>query len=139
MKKLTILFVFIGLSLCSKSQVHWLINQDSVPNCKMIQLGKFVNQVTDSENRTGYYAVFENGFETEFVDNGKYYVKSKLDFKTPCEYTVTVVEVTIPNYAVKIGSTYNIEIVTTATIDKLIELKVKGDNDWQYFVLEKVE
>ena len=81
MKKLAILILFIGLSLSSKSQVHWLINQDSIPNCKMIQSGKFINQVTGSENLDGYYAVFENGFETEFVENGKYYIKSKIGFQ----------------------------------------------------------
>ena len=62
-----------------------------------------------------------------------------MDFKTPCEYSVTIVEVTIPNYDVKIGTTYNIEIVNTATIDKLIELRTKVDSEWKYFVLEKVE
>jgi hypothetical protein len=139
MRTLIILISLIGLSLTVKSQVHWLINQDSIPNCSMMQSGKFVYQVTGCNNAPGYYFIIDNGIETEYVENGKYYVKSKLDFTSPCEYIITIQEITIPNFHLKVGDKYTVEIVETATIDNLVKIKTLLDGEYNYFVFEKIE
>ncbi|MES2811339.1 MAG: hypothetical protein V4670_02610 [Bacteroidota bacterium] len=122
------------------SQVHWLINQDEVKNCKLIKSGKFVNKISNEEATPDYFIVFSEGFATEYVDNGKYFIKSKIEFKNDCYYQSIVVECTIPNYDLSINTKIQTEILETATQDKLIKIRSKMENsEWQFFVLQKIE
>lgn len=139
MKKVIVLFVFLFSSHLSFSQVHWLINQDEVTDCNMITKGKFINKINEAESIEGYYLKIENGFVIEFVENGKYFIKSKIEFTSNCSYTSTVIENTIPNYNISVGTKIYTEILETASSDKLIKIRSKMDSDWQIFVLQKIE
>lgn len=139
MKTILLLFGFLSFTISANSQIHWLINQDTTIHCEIIQTGKFINKITDSESTLGYYVIIKDGYATEYVENGKYFVKSKIKFENPCKYESTIVENTIPNYNVKIGDKIYTEIIETALADKLIKIKSKMSGDWQTFVWEKIE
>lgn len=139
MKKVFVLFIFLFSTHLSFSQVHWLVNQDEVADCNLITKGKFINKINETESTEGYYLKIENGFVTEFVENGKYFIKSKIEFTTKCSYTLTVIENTIPNYNISIGTKIYTEILETASSDKLIKIRSKMDSDWQIFVLQKIK
>lgn len=134
---LTLLLIFI----ChfSFSQVHWLVNTDSVTSCEFIKSGKFVNKESNEVTTSGYYIVFEDGFATEYVQDGKYYLKSKIEFLSDCKYKSTVIEVTMPNYPLGVGTIIHTEIIETALSDNLIEIKSTFEGKDHYFVLQKVE
>ena len=139
MKKVIVLFVFLFSSHLSFSQVHWLVNQDEVADCNLMAKGKFINKVNETESIEGYYLKFENDIVTEFVENGKYFVKSKIEFTTKCSYTLTVLENTIPNFDVPVGTKIYTEILETASVDKLVKIRSKMNSDWQIYVLQKIE
>ena len=49
MKQLSILILLLIFVSKANSQVHWLINMDSIPKCEIIKSGKFINKQTDCE------------------------------------------------------------------------------------------
>ena len=120
-------------------QVHWLINADSIPDCNFIKSGKFVNKETDEKVTPGYSIVINDGQITEYVNNSEHYVKSKIEFISDCEYQSTVIEVTIPNYNLGPGTIIRTEIIATALVDNLIEIKSTINETSNYFVLQKIE
>ncbi len=139
MNQLALIFLFvICLSTKSQAQVHWLINKDSSANCNLLRIGKFVNKETDSKATKGYTIEFTENEIIEKIDDGKYFVKSKVIFTSPCNYILTILETTAEQYKTLIGTNINVEIVETATIDNLVKIRSKHNGEWQNFVLEKI-
>ncbi len=91
-------------------QEHLFLNFDSIPNCEMMKDGTFIN--TD-QPRTAYYMVVKDGVQTEYVQDGKYYVRSSMEWLSPCSYRSVVIEVTIPGYNVKPGESATTEVLQT--------------------------
>ncbi|PCI95738.1 MAG: hypothetical protein COB15_11865 [Flavobacteriales bacterium] len=141
MKKLFFIAILFYCSFSASAQIHWLVNSDSIPNCELIKSGKFVNKETDCKVTPDYYIVYSNGFVTDFVNDGKYYVKSKLTFKSECKWESEIVEVTIPESSIKVGSIIITEVIETATIDNLVKIDArnKGDKEGTILVLQKIE
>jgi hypothetical protein len=139
MKKLISLLLITLTYLTNFGQVHWLINSDSVPKCELIKSGKFVNKETNDKTTDGYYIIIKDGYATEYINDGQYYLKSKIEFKTACKYTSTVIEVTIPDYNIEPGTIISTEIISTSSIDNLIEIKSEINNDSYSFVLQKIK
>ena len=132
-----IFFFFYGLGLIG--QTHWLINADEVPNCMFIREGKFVNKELDDKITEGYYMIFRDNYLTEYINNGEYFIKSKLTFISDCEYVTEVIEVSIPNYDIDIGAKVNTRIVKTALIDNLIEVQSEFEGKKSNYVFEKIK
>ena len=88
-----------------------------------------------------YYIIFSDGYVTDYVNGGKYYVKSKITYESSCKWTSEIVEVTIPDYYLEPGHQIITEVIETAKVDNLVKIKVrnKGDNKNSIFVLEKIE
>ena len=139
MRSIITLIVFICSYQIGLSQVHWLINPDTRTNCDIIKTGKFINKVSNESSTPGYYIVFEDGYATEFIDDGKFYLKSKIDFISDCEYKSTVVEVTIPNYNLKPGTVIHTEVIETIIADNLIKIRSTLEGNSYFFVLQKIE
>jgi hypothetical protein len=141
MKQLSILILLLIFVSKANSQVHWLINMDSIPKCEIIKSGKFINKQTDCEATPDYYIIFSDGYVTDYVNGGKYYVKSKITYESSCKWTSEIVEVTIPDYYLEPGHQIITEVIETAKVDNLVKIKVrnKGDNKDSIFVLEKIE
>jgi hypothetical protein len=139
MKKIILMLTIIISSQFVFGQVHWLVNADSIPECSFIKEGKFINKETPDKATEGYYIIIKDGYSTEYINNGEYYVKSKMNFTGDCAYTSTVEEVTIPNYSVRPGTQIQTEIVETALTDNLIEIKATMNGKSSFLVLEKVK
>ncbi|CAM4066628.1 hypothetical protein FLAN108750_08650 [Flavobacterium antarcticum] len=134
------LIALILFSFNAKSQenVHWLINKDSITDCSFIKSGKFVNEEIGGKITKGYSIEFRGENVIEKIENGKYYLRSKINYTSECSYEIKVLESNIPGYEVIIGQTFYTEILETAKIDKLIKIRSK-DEQWKTFVFRKVE
>ena len=139
MKQLLFLSAFFIINFSSYGQVHWLVNADSIPDCNLIKSGKFINKESNEKATEGYSIVFENGIATEYINNGAYYLKSRVEFISECKYKSTVIEVTIPNYNLGPGTIIQTEIINTATADNLVEIKSTINDKSSYFALQKIE
>lgn len=139
MKKVIVLIILLSsLSTFSQNvEIHYLINKDSIPNCSMIRSGKFLNEETNTRTTPGYSIEIRNGEVMELVNDGEFYMKSKIEFTSDCEYTLTVIESTMPNDN-SLGTKVYVEILATSTIDKLIKIRTKY-TDSHIFVLRKIE
>ena len=137
--KNTLIVLLLLIATYANAQSHRLTNPDKVPNCKLIHSGKFVNQETAGQATPGYYMVFKDGFATEYVEDGKYFIKSKVTFEGECKYKSVIMACTIPDFDAKIGEVLNTEILETATSDNLIKIRSRMNIEWQTFVLKKVE
>lgn len=107
MKKYIILFLLFSDFLTAQTI---FADSDKEPNCKIMLNGKFRSLLYDLSD---YYMIIKDGIQTEYISNGKYYVKCKIEFITDCEYKSTVIEITIPDYPVKVGEVLTSKIIET--------------------------
>jgi hypothetical protein len=108
---------FVLLASPALGQEHIFLDFDSIPQCDIMKNGTFISV---DQPRSAYYMVVKDGIQTEYVQEGKYYVKLRMDWLSTCSYRSVVVEVTIPGYDVKPG-----EIATTEILQTLCEEYVK--------------
>lgn len=103
-------FILVFLAVPVFGQDHIFLDFDSVPNCTIIKEGTFLNI---DQPRSAYYMVVKDGVQTEYVQDGKYYVRSRMEWLSACSYRSVVIEVTIPGYNVKPGESATTEILQT--------------------------
>lgn len=133
-----ILLLLLSANIYSQDVViHWLVNQDSIADCSMIKSGKFLNEETCDKITPGYSIEIRGNTVMELVNDGEFYMKSKISFTSDCGYELTVLESTIPDDN-SVGSKVYIEVVGTSKIDNLILIKTLYADE-QTFVLKKVE
>ena len=118
--------------------VHWIINKDLKTNCNFIKSGKFVNEETGDKITEGYSIEFRGNFVIEKMENGKYYLKSRIKYTSKCTYEICVLETNEPSYESLIGKKFYTEILETSKKDKLIKIRSKGE-EWKIIVLKKIE
>jgi len=82
-------------------------------SCSIMKEGKFRYQNIDD---TTAYVEIDKTDHTEYYNSGKYYIKSRLKWITDCQYEMTMLKNTIPDFPFKPGD------VMTVTINK-----VEGD------------
>lgn len=139
MKKLLLILILLT-SLGLKAQDRIIPDRDNVPNCQLMSGGKYINMETDDRVTSGYYAIIKDGVEIEYVEDGKYYLKSTLAFKDKCTYKMTIVECTIPDFIFQKGDEIYSEIVETSTKHNLIKMRSKLKNgSWVTVVFRKIE
>lgn len=134
MKYLWIILLGLSNSVFAQDNEYIFLEPDSIPNCQVITAGKF-KEVNTSKDK--YLLEISNGVITEYVQNGKFYVRSKLKFTTPCSYTATITEVTIPNYNLKPGTVFSNEVLETQC--QFVKIKARLDGKELITVLEKLE
>jgi hypothetical protein len=141
MKQLSIVILLLIFVSKANSQIHCLINKDSIPNCEIIKSGKFINKQTDCDATPDYYIIYSDGYVTDYVNGGKFYVKSKITYESSCKWKSEIIEITIPDYNLKPGHKILTEVIETATVDNLVKIKVRieGETKEHIFVLEKIE
>lgn len=109
----------------TRAQEFIFMEPDAVKNCALIKSGTFKSSTKSFEE---YRLVVKNNICTEYVEDGKYHVSSRMDFIDPCTYKSTVMEVTIPDYPVKPGAFVISEILETEC--KFIKVHSKmGENE----------
>ena len=131
-----IFFLFLSINAKSQDMIHWIINPDAKVNCSFIKSGKFVNEETGDKITEGYTIEFRGSVVTEKMENGKFYIKSKVKYTSECSYELYVLETNEPRHKKLIGTTYFLEILETSKVDKLVRISSK---DGQIFVLRKIK
>jgi hypothetical protein len=121
MKKLSALF--LGL-ICLACMSFTNLPADDI-NCKILHKGTFVYGNT-SEKIT---VVIKGSKHTEYYENGKYIIKSKLVWVSNCEYNMTMTQITIPNFPYKVGDVMNVKITKVVGNQIYYTSTVKG-NTW---------
>lgn len=128
----------IALCLCSLSlfsQEYIFLSPDKVPDCSILKKGgTFKSQELSTDD---YTMVVSGDVITEYVQHKKYYLKSRIEFISPCTYTSRVIEVTIPAYSVKPGAVVETEILQTQ--GNAIRLKTRLGDKSVIAVLEKIK
>ncbi|MCL9804426.1 hypothetical protein NAT51_02760 [Flavobacterium amniphilum] len=102
MKSVPILMMFslsIGTSV-SYSQTA------TVTDCKILKHCK-LQYVTQSG--TTDHVIINNNKHTEYLEDGKYYIKSDVTWINDCEYTATMTELNIPNFYFQPGDVLNVK------------------------------
>lgn len=127
---LSILFCIDKVS----AQTHILLSPDKKTNCKLIKEGKFISQDYSVKD---YYLVVSKDTITEFVQDGKYYLKSKVEFISDCSYKSNIIMTTIPDYKITWDQFAITEIIQTQC--NFIKIKTKMGATEVTTVLEKVE
>lgn len=79
---------------------------DKILDCKILYNAKL--KYADAPNRTDYVVIKDNK-HVEYLENGKYYIKSDLDWINECEYNATMIEITLPNFPYKVGEVMNVK------------------------------
>ena len=133
MKLLVIPILLICNTVLAQTEEFIFLSPDKVTNCESMKQGKFESIAYSSSD---YFMVIKDGFQTEFVADGKYYVKSKIEFINKCTYKSTVLEVTIPDYNVKKGEFATTDIVETQL--EFIKIKTKMGDKELLTVLRKI-
>jgi hypothetical protein len=75
-------------------------------DCKIFHKGVFKYAGSKDEIKV----VIKGKSHTEFHNNGKYIIKSKLEWVNDCEYNMTMLKVTIPNFPYQKGDVMNVKI-----------------------------
>ena len=132
--KSTIIFLSILFGKYMSAQTHILLSPDKKTNCKLIKHGTFKSQDYSTKD---YYMVVLNDTITEFVQDGKYYLKSKIEYINSCSYRSNIFEVTIPDYKIKEGEFALTEIIQTQC--EFIKINTKMGDAEVTTVLEKIE
>lgn len=74
--------------------------------CSILRKGTFVYGDSQDEIQV----VIKGAKHTEYHNNKKYIIESKLDWVNDCEYNMTMVKITIPNFPYKVGDMMNVKI-----------------------------
>lgn len=82
------------------------IAQSNAVDCKILKniKLKYVNNPDKSA-----YVVIKNNKHIEYLESGKYYIKSDLDWISDCEYNAKMTEITLPDFPFKPGEIMNVK------------------------------
>jgi hypothetical protein len=93
-------------------------------DCLILHKGTFTYGNPGNEIKV----VIKGKNHTEYHNNGKYIIKSKLDWVNDCEYNMTMTKVTIPNFPYGIGDVMNVKIDSVNGNQIFYTSIVKGQN-----------
>ena len=95
-------------------------------NCSILHNGTF--KYGDSRF-TGVIKIKKNK-HTEHHNNGKYVIKSDLEWVNECEYNATITKVTVPNFPYKVGDKMNVKIIKVVG-NQVYTLSTVEDKNWE--------
>jgi hypothetical protein len=75
-------------------------------DCKIMHQGKFRYMADEEE----VIVVIKDSSMTEYHKGGKYTITTRIDWLNECEYTITVLKVTVPSFALGTGDQVNVKI-----------------------------
>ncbi|MBK1896846.1 hypothetical protein [Chryseobacterium paridis] len=131
----TVLFVMLCLSFSLvKSQQNMFLTSDNPAKCQNIKTGKFLRVDIPVDK---WVMVVQDNVQTEYYNDGKDYVKSRIDFVDDCSYKVTVIGKSDEKYPVKLGEVMVNRILETDR--NFIKLTSEYNTKISEFVLAKVE
>lgn len=111
----------ILLTLSSFTNVEFESN-----DCSILHNGTFKYGNSGDEIKV----VIKGKNHTEYHNNEKYIIKSKLDWVNDCEYNMTMKKITIPNFPYGIGDVMNVKINKVVGNEIYYTSTVKGKS-WE--------
>ena len=75
-------------------------------DCKVLKDIKL--KYVNNPDKTAY-VIIKNTKHIEYLENGKYYIKSDLEWISECEYNAKMTEITLPNFPFKAGEVMNVK------------------------------
>lgn len=125
--------LFIGVSQ-TKAQKESPKKADNPIACKNIKEGKFMRA---NYPEAIYYMTIKDNVQTEYLNNGKDFIKSTLVFIDDCNYKAIVLEKSNESFPAKVGDVFNNKIVET--YDNFVKIHTKIDNSQFEVVYAKVK
>lgn len=135
---ITFIVLLFSLFVGTAQQKSMLQNTDETPDCQLINEGKFVKVLPTDIDATGYSILYKDGYLIEFINNGEFFIKSKLTFISECNYEGEIVEVSIPNYNIKPGTKFQTSIINTYAKESLIEIITQFNGEEFTYVYQKI-
>lgn len=77
-----------------------------IDGCKIMHHGTF----TYGDSTNLIKVVINGNDHVEYIENGKYIIKSKLKWISDCEYNMTMTGITVPDFPFKVGDVMNVKI-----------------------------
>lgn len=99
LKLILVLILFLTATI-SIAQISKDIDCKILKNIKL----KYINNPDSTA-----YVVIKNKKHIEYLENGKYFIKSDLDWISECEYNAIMTEITLPNFPFKAGEIMNVK------------------------------
>lgn len=128
---LVIVFIFCSSKL--KSQEHFLL-PDSPAKCYLMKEGKFLRE---GDSARKWYLVIKKDSQREYTNNGKDYIKYKIEFLDDCTYKATVTGKSDGKNAIRIGDIITNKIIETD--HQFIKISSQYFNKTDEIILEKIE
>ena len=128
---LVIIFIFCSSKM--KSQEHFLL-PDSPPKCNLIKEGKFIKE---GDSAKKWNIVIKKDSQREYTNNGKDYIKYKIEFLDDCTYKTIVTGKSNGKNSMRIGDVITNKIIETD--HQFIKIQSLYFNKADEFVLEKIE
>jgi len=93
-------------------------------NCSILHEGKF--KYTSGKDKV--IVEIKGNDHKELHENGKYFIKSKIEWLNDCEYNMTMTEITVPNFPFGPGDVMNVKINKVVGKDIFFTATVKGQS-----------
>lgn len=114
--------VMFLIAIQAKSQQTGQKKPDNPTKCANIKEGKFLRF---NYPESIWHMTIKDNVQTEYLNNGKDYIKSTLVFVDDCNYKSIVMEKSDKNDPKQIGDVFNNKVV--ATQDNLVKINIKVD------------
>ncbi|MGC5746855.1 hypothetical protein [Chryseobacterium sp. NFX27] len=106
-----------------KSQKTAFDKPDQPAKCKNIREGKFLRP---NYPEGIWYMTIKDNIQTEYLNNGKDFIKSTLVFVDDCNYKAIVLDMTANDNRIHIGDVFSNKIVETQ--DNALKVHTKVEN-----------
>jgi len=117
-----------------KSQKTAFDKPDQPAKCKNIREGKFLRP---NYPEGIWYMTIKDNIQTEYLNNGKDFIKSTLVFVDDCNYKAIVLDMTANDNRIHIGDVFSNKIVETQ--DNALKVHTKVENSQYELIYIKVK
>jgi hypothetical protein len=95
-------------------------------DCNIMHQGKFRYMAGQEE----VIITIQDSSMTEYHEGGKYTIKTRIDWINDCEYTITILKVTVPEFTLGTGDQVNVKVNRVEGKEIYYTLTVKSVS-WQ--------
>jgi len=96
----------------------------SEDDCSIVHKGTFKYGNTGEDVKV----VIDGNHHTEYYSGGKYVIQSDLTWVNSCEYNMTMIKITIPDFPYKVGDVMNVKINKIEKNEIFYTSTVKGQS-----------
>ena len=132
-------FIQITFTLCLCISLLVLLSSSGKSkmkaDCSIFKKGTFA--YAKKKNMKDAKVVIKCKTHTEYTQNGKYFVKSKIKWINDCEFNLTIKAATVPGFPFSVGDVMNVKIDSVK--NKLIYTSYTTKNGTGVSLFRKVE